>query len=105
MFIAPSSQVLCDTTQHQFRDFQIHFVEQLFGIPSTVVGLAGHTKFPFLVKKLASESCHEERRTGVLSEENRIARTTANPRALARKKDETLDADRAIPVRVPEHLA
>jgi hypothetical protein len=38
-------------------------------------------------------------------EENRIERTTANPRASARKKDETLVADRAIPIRVPERLA
>ena len=99
------SQPLCGTTQHQFRDFQIHFVKQRFGSRGRVVGLAGSTKFPCLLKKLAPEFCREKRRTGVLSEENLIARTTANPRALARKKDETLGADRAIPDRVPEHLA
>jgi len=37
-----------------------------------------------------------------LSEENRIARTTANPRASARKKDEPLGADRPASLRVPQ---
>ena len=80
------------------------FRKQRFDSPGRVVGLAGHTKLPCLPEKLAPEFWREKRRTGVLSEENLIARTTANPRALARKKDETLGADRAIPVRVPEHF-
>lgn len=63
-----------------------------------------HTKSPFLLQKLAPKFWREECRTGVLSEENRIERTTANSRASARKKDETMGADWAIPVRVPEHL-
>ena len=67
--------------------------------------LIGHTKFPFLLQKLAPEFWHEKRRTRVLSEENRIACTTANPRASAREKDATLGADRTIPVHVPQHFA
>jgi hypothetical protein len=96
---------ICGTTQRQFRDFQIHFVEQRFGSPGKVVHFAGHTKFPSLLQKLIPEFCHAERLNRALPEANRIARTTANPRTLGRKKDETLGADRAIPVRLPEHLA
>jgi hypothetical protein len=92
-------------TQRQFRNYQLHFVKKHFGTSGGVGHLVGHTKLPFLLQELAPEFCHKERRTGVLSEENRIARTTANPRASARKKDEPLGADREASERVPELLA
>ena len=97
--------MLCSTTQHHFCDFQIHFVEQRFGSSGGVANFSRHTKLPLLLQKLTPESLRKERRTGDLSEENRIERTTANPRASARKKNETLGTDRTIPVRVPENLA
>jgi len=96
---------LCGTIPGQFHDFQIHFVEQHFGNHAKAVQFAGYTKLPSLPQKLAPTSCREESGSGVVSEENRIARTTENPRASARKKNETLGADRAISVRVPKHIA
>jgi hypothetical protein len=81
------------------------FRGQRFGSSGGPPNFSRHTKLPFFLQKLAPEFWREERRTGILSEENRIERTTANSRASARKKDETVGADRAIPVRVPEHLA
>jgi len=80
-------------------------VKQHFGTSGRVCYVVGHTKLPFFLQELAGEFWREERRTLPYWEENRIERTTANPRALARKKDETLGADRAIPVRVPAHFA
>lgn len=68
---------LSGTNQHQFRHFQIHFVTQRFGSPGKLVGSAGHTKLPLLLRKLALASCREERRS--YREENRIERTTTNP--------------------------
>jgi hypothetical protein len=53
--------VLCGTTQHHFRDFQIHFVEQRFGSPGKLVGSAGHTKLPSLLRKSAPDRCRDER--------------------------------------------
>jgi len=40
---------LCRTIQHQFRDFQIHFVKQRFGSRGKLVHLADHTKLPSLL--------------------------------------------------------
>jgi hypothetical protein len=56
---------VCGTTQSQFRDFQIHFVEQYFGESGRAARLVGHTKLPFLLHKLAPEFSREERRPRV----------------------------------------
>jgi len=103
--VEPQLVCFCRTIPGQFHDYQIHFMRQHFGSPSKAVHFADHTKLPFLLQNLAPESCHEERRTGVLSEENRIARTTSNPRALGRQSDATVGTDRPASERVPEHPA
>jgi hypothetical protein len=64
-------RVLCGTTQHQFRDFQIHFVKQCFGSPGKLVDLADLAKLPSLLEKTAPVSCRDERRTGISEEGNR----------------------------------
>jgi hypothetical protein len=87
-FMAPSG-----TTQHQFSDFQIHFVKQQFGSPGGAANFSRHLKFPFLLQELAHEFWREERGTGVLSEENRIERKITNTRASGRKSNAKMGAE------------
>jgi len=84
---------LSGTTQRQFRDFHIHFVKLHFGSPGRASHSVGHTKFPFLLQELAHEFWREERRTGVLSEENRIERKITNTRASGSKSNAKMGAE------------
>jgi hypothetical protein len=58
-----------------------------------------------LLQKLAPESLREERRTGVLSEENKNARTPRATAAFAFHSDATVGIDRSASVSLPKHLA
>jgi hypothetical protein len=92
----------CGTTQRQFRDFQIHFVRQHFGSSGRAASFSRHTKLPFLLRELAPEFWREERRTPAYWEENRIERTTENPRTLARQSNAKVGAAGSPSERVPE---
>jgi hypothetical protein len=52
-------------------EYQIHFMRQHFCASGRDVDSAGHTKFPYLLQRLASEFWREKRRTGVSQEESR----------------------------------
>jgi hypothetical protein len=78
-------------------------VEQYFGSPGRATHSVGHAKLPLLLQKLAPEFCGEERQTPSFRlEENRIARTTANPRAPARKVNAKMGADGSPSQRISE---
>jgi hypothetical protein len=53
--------VFSSTTQHQFRNYQIPFVKRRFGSRGKLVGSAGHTKLPSLLRKSASDRYCDER--------------------------------------------
>ena len=103
--IQDAKGVLCGSTRCQFRNYQIHFVEQRFWQFRAGCQFSRQTKLRVFAAKTGSRVLARGKQNRSLSEKNRIARTTANPRASARKKDETLGADRTIPFSVPEHLA
>jgi len=92
--------------QGQFRDFQIHFVEQYFGSPGRATPSVGHTKLSSLLQKLAPEFCREERRPQVFvwRKSNHACKTTSS-RAPARQINAKMGAGRSASECVPEHLA
>jgi hypothetical protein len=57
-----------------------------------------------IAAKTARASCRGEARNRSFIGGKGNERTAANPRASARKKNEPLGADRAVPLRAPEHL-
>lgn len=58
-----SLRTLCGTIKRKFRDFQIHFVEQIFGSPGKVIHFGGHTNCHYCCKNwlLSSSATSAER--------------------------------------------
>lgn len=83
-----SAGALCRTTQGQFPNFQIHLLERISRRSSSLTQIAGSAELPDLLanpfEALGKDFKH-------------ACKTTGSP-AFARRKDETVGADWAIPV-------
>jgi hypothetical protein len=85
---------ICGTIPGQFPNYQIDFIEHVFGGCGRIGHSLRHTKLPSLLQKRLLRHVVKSAERQPYWEENRIERTTANPRASARKKDEPLGIDR-----------